>query len=182
MANEIELAETENVGHPRVIQEHSVGFMGHQRRRKIHEVTGHKFVARVLRQPTFCAHCTKFIFGIGKQGYQCKGCTMVVHKRCHLQVNCKCPESGNNGAVDLPEASDSRRLNIDMRHHFAATSTNAHKRCQRNESAESQGKHRVFQERSDAFMGRQRRGALRRKLRTVVESAESIELQVMTCN
>ncbi|KAI1701367.1 phorbol esters/diacylglycerol binding domain (C1 domain) domain-containing protein [Ditylenchus destructor] len=160
MATEIELAEAAYVGSPRVYQERSGGFMGRQRRTKIHEVCGHLFVARVLRQPTFCAHCTKFIFGIGKQGYQCKGCTMVVHKRCHLAVNCKCPESGNNEAVDLNEASDSRRPQTNMRHHFAAhfykrptfcdhcgtmlyglnkqgvqcsdCKTNVHKRCQRN--------------------------------------------------
>ena len=38
-------------------------------RRKVHRRNGHKYMATYLKQPTFCAHCKKFIFGvINKQG------------------------------------------------------------------------------------------------------------------
>ncbi|KAI1701372.1 phorbol esters/diacylglycerol binding domain (C1 domain) domain-containing protein [Ditylenchus destructor] len=124
-------AETANAGKPRVFQERSGAFMGRQRRgamrRKIHEVTGHKFMALFLRQPTFCAHCKEFIWGLGKQGYQCQVCTVVVHKRCHLDVVWKCPGSGTNEAIDesiknLAEAADTKRFNINMPHRFAVHS------------------------------------------------------------
>ena len=38
-------------------------------RRKVHRRNGHKYMATYLKQPTFCAHCQKFIFGVfNKQG------------------------------------------------------------------------------------------------------------------
>lgn len=40
---------------------------------KIHEISGHKFKAVGLAQPTFCSFCSKFIYGVGKQGYKCLG-------------------------------------------------------------------------------------------------------------
>ncbi|KAI7690240.1 hypothetical protein SSS_06080, partial [Sarcoptes scabiei] len=45
-------------------------------------------LATLLRQPTFCSYCDKFIYGLGKQG-----CRMVVHKKCHDSVQAVCPNS-----------------------------------------------------------------------------------------
>ncbi|XP_076757553.1 uncharacterized protein LOC143427371 [Xylocopa sonorina] len=61
---------------------------------KVHVIRGHRLVAKFFRQPTFCAFCKDFLWGFGKQGYQCQACQTAVHKKCHDKLLTKCPESG----------------------------------------------------------------------------------------
>lgn len=159
---ELQWATQEEQSQPmRQFKEQEGGFAGKQRRgamkRRVHQVNSHKFMATFLRQPTFCSHCGDFIWGLGKQGYQCQVCVCVVHKRCHEFITTKC-----SGVVDDAGSEDpqSARFRINVPHRFevhtyrrftwcdhcgsllyglyrqglqcSACETNVHKRCQRN--------------------------------------------------
>nr|XP_037874772.1 putative protein kinase C delta type homolog isoform X5 [Bombyx mori] len=82
---------------------------------KIHEVNGHRFVAKFFRQPTFCAFCKEFLWGFGKQGYSCVVCQTAVHKKCHSKLLGKCPGSSahSEATVYLRE-----RFKVDVPHRF----------------------------------------------------------------
>eukprot|EP00088_Acartia_fossae_P052672 TRINITY_DN5962_c0_g1_i4.p1 TRINITY_DN5962_c0_g1~~TRINITY_DN5962_c0_g1_i4.p1 ORF type:complete len:814 (+),score=178.37 TRINITY_DN5962_c0_g1_i4:152-2443(+) len=82
-------------------------------RRRVHQVNGHKFMAVYLKQPTFCSHCGDFIWGLGKQGYQCQVCVCVVHKRCHELIITRCP-----GIQENLEDNSEARFKINVPHRF----------------------------------------------------------------
>ncbi|CAN0183899.1 unnamed protein product [Lampetra planeri] len=82
---------------------------------KVHEVKGHEFVATFFRQPTFCSVCRDFVWGLNKQGYQCRQCNAVIHKKCIDLVIAKCTGSAKNSRDTL---FHKERFKIDMPHRF----------------------------------------------------------------
>jgi hypothetical protein len=57
----------------------------------------------------FAKACKTFFLhfrGIGKQGYQCEACRVVVHKRCHTSVGTQCPVVAEDGTTSVPIADD----------------------------------------------------------------------------
>ncbi|KOX78985.1 Putative protein kinase C delta type like protein [Melipona quadrifasciata] len=102
------------------LEKHNIGGAITKRRgavkqNKVHVVRGHKLVAKFFRQPTFCAFCKDFLWGFGKQGYQCQACQTAVHKKCHDKLLTKCPESGreSENTIYLRE-----RFKVDVPHRF----------------------------------------------------------------
>lgn len=86
-------------------------------RRRVHVVNEHRFMATILKQPTFCSHCKDFIWGVGKQGYQCQVCGLVSHKRCHELVVTRC--SAGKGIPDSdPLDSKRTRFGMNIPHKF----------------------------------------------------------------
>ncbi|XP_077544977.1 putative protein kinase C delta type homolog isoform X5 [Haemaphysalis longicornis] len=88
------------------------GAIKHQ---KVFEVKGHKFIEKFFRQPTFCAFCKEFLWGFGKQGYQCISCQVTVHKRCHDKFLAKCPGSVKESQATLYLRE---RFKMDVPHRF----------------------------------------------------------------
>lgn len=53
-------------------------------------VKEHSFRLHFFKLPTFCSHCSRFIFGLGKQAYRCQYCKYPVHTYCVDKVSCNC--------------------------------------------------------------------------------------------
>uniref|UniRef100_A0A8C5MIH1 Protein kinase C n=1 Tax=Leptobrachium leishanense TaxID=445787 RepID=A0A8C5MIH1_9ANUR len=95
-------------------------FALHQRRgaikqAKIHYVKHHEFTATFFPQPTFCSVCHEFVWGLNKQGYQCRQCNVSIHKKCIDIVIAKCTGSAVNSSDTVLHKE---RFKIDMPHRF----------------------------------------------------------------
>ncbi|KAM4038834.1 protein kinase C theta type [Anomaloglossus baeobatrachus] len=95
-------------------------FALHQRRgaikqAKVHNIKCHEFIATFFPQPTFCSVCHEFVWGLNKQGYQCRQCNAAIHKKCIDKVIAKCTGSAINSNETVLHKE---RFKIDMPHRF----------------------------------------------------------------
>ncbi|KAL7990985.1 hypothetical protein Chor_014415 [Crotalus horridus] len=63
---------------------------GARRWRKLYCANGHTFQAKRFNRRAHCAICTDRIWGLGRQGYKCINCKLLVHKKCHKLVSIEC--------------------------------------------------------------------------------------------
>uniref|UniRef100_A0AAZ3SH48 Protein kinase C n=1 Tax=Oncorhynchus tshawytscha TaxID=74940 RepID=A0AAZ3SH48_ONCTS len=63
----------------------------------------HKFSNHNYKAPTFCDHCGSLLWGLMRQGLQCKVCKMNVHKRCEANVAPNCGVDAKGIAKVLAE-------------------------------------------------------------------------------
>lgn len=70
------------------------------------------FVAFLL-QKAFCAFCNDRIWGLGRQGFKCINCKLMVHKKCHKLFRDTCTGTADSSTVHSSESSPS---SIGVRH------------------------------------------------------------------
>ncbi|XP_042191318.1 protein kinase C theta type [Callorhinchus milii] len=110
--------QSECKGNP---ESESEGFFALRHRRgaikqaKVHNVKCHEFIATFFPQPTFCSVCHEFVWGLNKQGYQCRQCNAAIHKKCIDKVIAKCAGSAVNSRETM---FHKERFKIDMPHRF----------------------------------------------------------------
>ena len=71
----------------------------------------------------FCGHCKEFLWGFGKQGYECETCGLVLHKKCHQLTVATCPGAITGETTrQQSEKQLSQRFAINVPHTFAVKS------------------------------------------------------------
>ena len=120
-------------GLPCTGEDKSIYRRGARRWRKLYRVNGHIFQANrfnrvrfkgvddldfmdsnleslfVFVQKAFCVFCRDRIWGLGRQGFKCINCKLMVHKKCHKLYRDSCTgtfdASGATSAVHSSESS-----------------------------------------------------------------------------
>ena len=73
-------------------EDRSIYRRGARRWRKVYLVNGHKYQAKRFARTALCKVCEDRIWGLGRQGYKCLECKIMVHKRCHKFISQLCSE------------------------------------------------------------------------------------------
>ena len=46
----------------------------------------------LIFQRAFCAFCHDRIWGLGRQGFKCTQCKLLIHKKCHKLIRVACDD------------------------------------------------------------------------------------------
>jgi len=74
-------------------EDRSIYRRGARRWRKVYKVNGHIFQAKRFNRRAFCAYCHDRIWGLGRQGFKCTQCKLLIHKKCHKVIKVGCDVS-----------------------------------------------------------------------------------------
>uniref|UniRef100_A0A8C1BPJ2 RAS guanyl releasing protein 2 n=1 Tax=Cyprinus carpio carpio TaxID=630221 RepID=A0A8C1BPJ2_CYPCA len=74
----------------------------------------HTFIETTYVKPTFCEHCTGFIWGFYKQGYKCKVCGVNCHKACHGRLTVECRKRTKSISHETPPSLQSRSYSFPL--------------------------------------------------------------------
>lgn len=71
-------------------EDRSIYRRGARRWRKLYRVNGHIFQAKRFNRRAFCTYCHDRIWGLGRQGFKCIQCKLLIHKKCHKLIQKPC--------------------------------------------------------------------------------------------
>ncbi|XP_076875083.1 RAS guanyl-releasing protein 2-like [Brachyhypopomus gauderio] len=74
----------------------------------------HTFLETTYMRPTFCDHCTGFIWGIYKQGYKCKVCGVNCHKACRSRLVVECRKRTKSISHETPPLRQARSYSFPL--------------------------------------------------------------------
>ncbi|XP_017486712.1 PREDICTED: atypical protein kinase C-like [Rhagoletis zephyria] len=83
-------------------EDKSIYRRGARRWRKMYHVNGHAYQAKRFNRKAFCVFCRDRIWGLGRQGFKCLKCKLMVHKKCH-----KLYRDGCTGTFDVASGGNS---------------------------------------------------------------------------
>lgn len=86
----------------------------------------HDFRRKHFNSPTYCNVCTRFLWGIGHQGYECTVCGYVAHKKCKHKApdNCEPPVP-----LDASDMLSQDFVELARSHHWIEGNMQGRKRC-----------------------------------------------------
>ncbi|ESO07926.1 hypothetical protein HELRODRAFT_186826 [Helobdella robusta] len=77
-------------GQPCIGEDRNMYRRGARRWRKLYRVNGHLFQPKRFSRKAACVYCGDRIWGLGRQGFKCISCKLLVHKKCHKLYKHSC--------------------------------------------------------------------------------------------